>query len=74
MSVPRGAKLSDYEIRLEGWRALTERLGVSGAVRFLTQYDPGHGDCTEERRRLFAEVTLEELLDRARDTPREDRR
>jgi hypothetical protein len=25
------------------WRALTEGLGVAGAIRFLTQYDAGHG-------------------------------
>jgi hypothetical protein len=51
--------LSAYELRREGWIALTERLGVSGAIRFLMQYDPGHGDYTEERRRLFADLTLD---------------
>jgi len=37
MSSPRPA-LSAYELRREGWIALTERLGVSGAMRFLMQY------------------------------------
>lgn len=36
MSSPRPA-LSAYELRREGWIALTERLGVSGAMRFLMQ-------------------------------------
>lgn len=58
MSSPRPA-LSAYELRREGWLALTERLGVSGAIRFMMQYDPGHGDYTEERRQLFAGLTLE---------------
>ena len=66
MSSAHRNPLSDYEVRLEGWRALTERLGVSGAVRFLAQYDPGRGNYVEERRTLFAAVTLDDLLARAR--------
>jgi hypothetical protein len=31
----RAATLSNYEIRAEGWRVLTERLGVSGALGVL---------------------------------------
>jgi hypothetical protein len=58
---PRPA-LSAYELRREGWIALTERLGVSGAIRFLMQYDPGHGDYTEERREIFASLTLDQAL------------
>jgi hypothetical protein len=61
------AKLSNYEIRAEGWKALTERLGVSGAIRFLMEYDPGHGDYAEERRELFCDLTLDEAIARARE-------
>jgi hypothetical protein len=70
MSGPSGANLSNYEIRMEGWRALTERLGVSGAIRFLTQYVPGFGDYTKERRELFADLTMEEALRRIEQAPR----
>jgi hypothetical protein len=62
-------ELSNYEIRREGWRALTERLGISGAMRFMVQYDPGYGDYTEERQQLLADLTLEETLRRARGEP-----
>jgi hypothetical protein len=58
----KSASMSDYEIRLEGWKALTERLGPAGAMRFMMQYDPGHGDYTEERREIFADLELEDLL------------
>ena len=51
-----------YELRQEGWKALTERLGISGAMRFLMQYDPGHGDYTEERRALFGDLSLDDVL------------
>jgi hypothetical protein len=62
----RAANLSSYEIRAEGWKALTERLGNSGAIRFLMEYDPGHGDYVEERRELFRELSLDEAISRAR--------
>lgn len=55
--------MSLYQIRMEGWKALTERLGAAGAMRFMMQYDPGHGDYTIERREMFAAVTLDEILD-----------
>jgi hypothetical protein len=63
--------LSPYELRREGWKALTERLGIAGAMRFLMQYDPGHGDYTEERRSLFSDLSLEQALAeiRARERP-----
>lgn len=54
--------LSAYELRLEGWKALTERLGPSGAMRFMMQYDPGRGDYSKERHELFATLRIEELL------------
>lgn len=63
----RAATLSNYEIRAEGWKALTERLGVSGAIRFLMEYDPGRGDYVEERRELFRNLTLDEAIARARE-------
>lgn len=52
--------LSPADIRREGWAALTERLGVAGAMRFLMEYDPGRGDYTRERGPLFADLTLED--------------
>lgn len=54
--------MSLYQIRMEGWRALTERLGASGAMRFMMQYDPGYGDYSEERHAMFAELTIDELV------------
>lgn len=63
----RAAPLSNYEIRAEGWKALTERLGVSGAIRFLMEYDPGRGDYVEGRRELFRGLTLVDAIARARE-------
>jgi hypothetical protein len=58
----KSSNMSAYQIRLEGWKALTERLGPAGAMRFMMQYDPGHGDYTKERREIFADLDLEELI------------
>jgi hypothetical protein len=48
---------------MEGWKALTERLGPAGAMGFMMQYDPGHGDYTLERHEIFGTLTLDDLLD-----------
>jgi hypothetical protein len=55
--------MSLYEIRMEGWKALTERLGPAGAMRFMMQYDPGHGDYSKERHEILRTLTIEELLE-----------
>jgi hypothetical protein len=58
----KSSNMSPYQIRLEGWKALTERLGPAGAMRFMMQYDPGHGDYTKERQEIFADLDFEELI------------
>ena len=54
--------MSLYEIRMEGWKALSERLGPAGAMRFMMQYDPGRGDYSKDRHEIFAGLTMDELL------------
>ena len=58
----RSSSMSLYQIRMEGWKALTERLGPAGAMRFMMQYDPGYGDYSKERHEIFADLTVDELL------------
>jgi len=55
-------RMSLYQIRMEGWKALTDRLGPGGAMRFMMQYDPGHGDYSNDRHEIFDALTLDELL------------
>ena len=58
----KSASMSAYEIRLEGWKALTERLRPAEAMRFMMQYDAGHGDYPGERQEIFADLDVENLL------------
>jgi hypothetical protein len=66
MTAPPRGPLTPYELRREGWKALTERLGISGAIRFLMQYDPGYGDYTSERRLLFEKMTVDDAIQEIR--------
>ncbi len=54
--------LSVPELRREGFRALIERLGPTDAIRFIQQFDTGHGDFTKDRRDLFKDLTLDEII------------
>ncbi len=50
------------EIKTKGWMALVKELGHSGATKFILLYEPGKGDYTEERKELFKDVTIEEIV------------
>jgi hypothetical protein len=60
----RSSSMSLYEIRMEGWKALTERLRPAGAMRFMMQYDPGYGDYSKERHEIFADDRAASGMDR----------
>ena len=45
--------LTLYEIRTIGFEALLRELGPAGAIRFIQQYESGHGDYTRNRRKIL---------------------
>lgn len=53
--------LTLYEIRTIGFEALVRELGPAGAVRFIQQYERGHGDYTQERRSLLPKKSVGEV-------------
>ncbi len=53
--------LSFYEIRTIGFEALLRELGPAGAVRFIQQYETGHGDYTRDRRKLLSKRSVREI-------------
>ena len=49
------------EIMDLGFKALVEKLGPGGAIQFITQYEKGEGNYTEERKRLLKGFRLEKM-------------
>jgi hypothetical protein len=60
------------EIRLVGLRALYRDLGAVGLVRFLQQFETGHGDYTTERHRWLDEYTVQDVVQQIRERQRAD--
>ena len=48
-------------IRREGLKALKEKLGVEGMIKFIQMYSDGKGDYTEERRKILKDLNKEDL-------------
>lgn len=50
------------EIRAAGLRALSRDLGAVGLVRFLQQFETGHGDYTAERYEWLDQDSVDIIL------------
>jgi hypothetical protein len=50
------------EITKEALQVLYKEIGVVNTIRFVNQFTTGYGDYTEERKILFANMTLDDLL------------
>ncbi len=50
------------DIRREGLQALLDRLGPSGTIRFLQQYELGRGDYTRERQQWLGDLSIDEAV------------
>lgn len=50
------------ELKITGWNALVEKLGVAEATKYLLQYQKGSGNYTKDRRRYFNNVTLKNII------------
>lgn len=58
------------ELRQRGFEAIVDALGWANAVRFLHLYESGQGDYTAERDQILPDLSMDEMLDRARDIQR----
>jgi len=38
------------------------KLGYAGATKFILLYEPGEGDYTKNRKKLFEDLTIEKIL------------
>ena len=66
------ATMTLEQVRLTGLQALSRDLGPVGLVRFLQQYEVGHGDYTTERHDWLNDPTVQDIsqeIKRKRDAP-----
>jgi len=56
------------EIKTKGWEALVKELGYAGATKFILLYEPGEGDYTKNRKKLFEDLTIEKILKELKET------
>lgn len=49
------------KIRQEGLKALREKLGPVGMIKFIQMYSDGEGDYTEERREKLKDLKEDDL-------------
>ena len=49
------------KIRREGLKALKEKLGVDGMIKFIQMYSDGTGDYTKDREEILKAVTIEDF-------------
>ena len=49
------------KIRREGLKALKDKLGVDGMIKFIQMYSDGKGDYTVERDEFLKDVTIEDF-------------
>ena len=53
--------LKQEKIRRDGLKALKDKLGVEGMIKFLQMYSDGKGDYTEERKEVLKDMDKEDL-------------
>lgn len=50
------------EITTEAIHILCREIGLVNTIRFINQFTTGHGNYTDERDKLFGDMTLSEIL------------
>ncbi len=50
------------EVTQEAVRILCEKIGIVNTIRFVNQFTTGYGNYTEEREKLFADLTMDDIV------------
>ena len=62
-----GQTMSLEQIRIAGMEALARELGIVGMVRFLQQFETGHGDYSKDRHKWLDDQDMDTVLKRIRE-------
>ncbi len=56
--------MSLEQIRVAGMEALARELGIVGMIRFMQQFETGHGDYSKDRRQWLDDQDLDTIIKR----------
>ena len=56
--------MSLEQIRIAGMEALARELGIVGMIRFLQQFETGHGDYSKDRHKWLDDQDMDIVLKR----------
>ncbi len=59
--------MSLEQIRIAGMEALARELGIVGMVRFLQQFETGHGDYSKDRHEWLDNQDMDTVVKRIRE-------
>lgn len=62
-----GQTMSLEQIRIAGMEAMARELGIVGMVRFLQQFETGHGDYSKDRHQWLDDQDMDIVLKRIRE-------
>ena len=62
-----GQTMSLERIRIAGMEALARELGIVGMVRFLQQFETGHGDYSKDRHEWLDNQNMDTVLKQIRE-------
>lgn len=53
--------MTPQQIRVAGMKALSRELGVVGMIRFMQQFEMGHGDYSKDRHQWLDQYTVDDI-------------
>lgn len=59
--------MSLEQIRVAGMEALARELGIVGMVRFIQQFETGHGDYSKDRHKWLDDQDMDTVIKRIRE-------
>ncbi len=59
--------MSLEQIRMAGMEALARELGIVGMIRFMQQFETGHGDYSKDRHEWLDNQDLDTIVKRIRE-------
>ncbi len=60
------------DINREAFLVLTNALGIANTIRFLSQFTTGYGNYTEEKEKIFENMSLDDIIKGIKDMRKAD--